>query len=79
MNKFIVDVGATVDELGAIRINGIRFVPAKQSVIDELRGNGDYGRYIRAIQEEVKKEVKTVGRQAVRVSNELINQILESS
>ena len=78
MREFIADVKAEVNEIGEMRINGIRFVSAKQSVIDELREKGTYDRYIKAIKEEIAKEVKTVERTTIRVSDELINKIFES-
>ena len=79
MRQLLIDLGAIKTEDNRVYVNGVRFVPAKQNVMDDLRAKGDYGRYLRACREEIAKEEKTIERQTVRVSDELINQIFEGS
>lgn len=79
MKQLISELGAEITEDNRIYVNGVRFIPAKQSVLDDLRAKGEYGRYLRACREEIAKEEKTIERQSIRVSDELINQIFEGS
>ena len=79
MKQLISELGAETTEDGRIYVNGVRFIPAKQNVINDLRAKGDYGRYLRACREEIAKEEKTIERQSIRVSDELINQIFKGS
>ena len=78
MKQLLIDLSAIKTEDERVYVNGVRFIPAKQTVLDSLRSNGEYGRYLRTCREELAKEEKLIGRTTVRVSDKLVTEIFES-
>lgn len=78
MKQLLIDLGAVKTEDEKIYVNGVRFVPAKQSVIDDFRNKGIYDIYLKACKRELEKEEKIIGRTTFRVSNKLVTEIFES-
>ena len=66
MKKLIEDIsnriGAveTFEKTNKIYINGIPFVPVKQKILDGLRKNGDYKKYILALKIKIMEEVDKI-------------------
>ncbi len=78
MKQLLIDLGAVKTDDDRVYVNGVRFVPAKQSVIDDFRNKGIYDRYLKACKYELGKEEKIIGRATVRVSDKLVAEIFES-
>ena len=66
MQQFLEDVRVTVgkvetfEKTNKIYINGIPFVPVKQSILDDFRKKGIYDKYILALKIKIMEEVDKI-------------------
>ena len=83
MQQFYEDVRGkigsveTLERTSKIYINGIPFVPVKQTVLDDFRKKGEYQEYINAIKSRIGKEVDKIATE--RKTSFDIEEILGSS
>mgnify|MGYP003595885052 CR=1 FL=1 len=66
MQQFLEDVRVTIgkvetfEKTNKIYINGIPFVPVKQSILDDFRKKGIYDKYILALKIKIMEEVDKI-------------------